>query len=1789
MKMTFEWIQGLRKYKFGFINNHTLCIKSGPAIKFQNILTNETQTIQLPTKYQTDLSIHPLGSYYAITEINNVNPSIYVYNYPHNEAKILNGAGNLEIQQSIFSYSTYYAAVSGVPDFILSVWDFSTGDLICKTNLNGCHLTTFSFCPTDWRYLVGTDRRCIHVWQIETCGEMSLIRCNSLILPERSASLGMYSGLNSSTTTGEDTTSGHYETRFDPKLTESSITGLTENGKEEFDDYIDKSVRVNCVSQAWTNSELVFIGCESGQLLLFDPIGHNMKILRNPFSHSKNRAALDSSLGKPFSESDTNSIDFSLDKSDDKVISLPVRCLTHLLYTRYGVLAGGRDGILRLITLNINNHNHKTTNTSRINPSSKYENQSSMLINETLLNTEIVNCINLYEFDNPMQKGQFNWATNITNLCVTPSYERIAISSRLGHLNVFTLHDTPELSKLTLNFQILTNPDRFIGMGLIKVDNKTYCVTARNTGIINCWDCETGELIGYLFLNDRCYCLSVSPVLPLAVTGMNSGTIMFIDCTSPTSLRIVKVTRLYRKPLTHICFDTNGEYLTTAVDDGPSIVISALPTNSFEPIAHVSFTGKMNSLSIIRSKDSEMIYILLAVGNETGRVAETVYHYELPSNFENDQKKYLQGDCRRLKEDAIKLCKLQLDQPKTGVCFWPSFEMLESNNPLLIAADQLNHTLDLYKLTEKQKEENLAYIKPSYGFTVLSPSQNIKFARDLSNDLLLAYSVDGSVQVISINPIVTLLHWVNIHECNSGGVIAAEFYKNLNTLITCGSDGLLTKIKLNEEDSSYSKTSSSPNLKSFSEQLTSLKGMTDYKITTLSRTSSNVNNPINGQNLPTMMIRSSTAMTLDEQPMFTEDDITETESEIFSSYLENIDSHVNTWIEQCQIDVQTTEDLAYKDTKIHILNELNTIRKTVNAMVDENENLPEMQRIGRLEFELDSEEQSAILNKTKETVAKLREEIHLKDLGKQFVWQAIKNECWDDMCVKGRCLKAFSLPITVTNYPLKHLTSNDKRSFATVTARLKIIKAVEEERETLSAHLFQSILIKKLSPEQKEEVDDEEDEEKSINRILAGSTAKEFGGSTEQDYSQMELYTRMQKVYQIVLTKQTIHQMKECFNKEFNEVYEKKADQLALIRSKLSRIRKIHTDLQQTNALKYLIDPRFDQDEEPEQLLTVTDSEIKVEKYLSPEQLAEIEARRLAEEERRRREKLDNWRERGLEDMMGGVLEIKKEDQLKKDIPKPAFLLTGKLIAHWTEDDKRMYAEYERKVKELNEEREKYKKFLEGELKKIYGQIDEIKTKFDEQLTALFNKWISFQVALLQEELKVWRLKWMLITEEELITREYELRECIDELSKQQVQITENLEAAKAILEQVQEEQEILYAEDKIMEKNLRKEFADIHGPLYEFIAKAYKKRPKRNILNHSGKHTDRGKHETRHSTQHNPYIEKIWQSSQSMKLNNLTEGLDELDNDPSHEQQPGCDNALWHRLCASRRRKIYKEMEIKTCTQRLNDITTFVHRRENDLQSVNTAIETKNKQLTDLIEEYHRNQTDLELQLLVKQGFVEVNINPTTLLHDYDDALLVQREHVEELNKQIIALGESKVLHMTKSKDFKRRFYHLEWELREMLMHYEDLQNKLCDIKRFKITSEIQKYLHSNDYDALISTHIANTEHTIQMLRENHEKAMNQKLARLRRYEVQQSEKLKKENEKAKKDIEELNIALHETKFIHEQSYGKTDKLSSPSFRHKMLIQYQNIVRKIKEQSNELKVLRSELAILHQHKTNVF
>lgn len=60
-----------------------------------------------------------------------------------------------------------------------------------------------------------------------------------------------------------------------------------------------------------------------------------------------------------------------------------------------------------------------------------------------------------------------------------------------------------------------------------------------------------------------------------------------------------------------------------------------------------------------------------------------------------------------------------------------------------------------------------------------------------------------------------------------------------------------------------------------------------------------------------------------------------------------------------------------------------------------------------------------------------------------------------------------------------------------------------------------------------------------------------------------------------------------------------KSVELSRIQEKNVRIRKIANDLKLNEEI---IEPSLDSDEQPERLLTVTNEEIKVEKYISPEE-----------------------------------------------------------------------------------------------------------------------------------------------------------------------------------------------------------------------------------------------------------------------------------------------------------------------------------------------------------------------------------------------------------------------------------------------------------------------------------------------------------------------------------------------------------------------------------------------------------
>lgn len=74
-------------------------------------------------------------------------------------------------------------------------------------------------------------------------------------------------------------------------------------------------------------------------------------------------------------------------------------------------------------------------------------------------------------------------------------------------------------------------------------------------------------------------------------------------------------------------------------------------------------------------------------------------------------------------------------------------------------------------------------------------------------------------------------------------------------------------------------------------------------------------------------------------------------------------------------------------------------------MISTNEALPDIERLGRQEFILDTEEYQRMLSEEEKLINDVREEIEFTNLAVMFMREHVKRSCWDKMAVKGRTIK----------------------------------------------------------------------------------------------------------------------------------------------------------------------------------------------------------------------------------------------------------------------------------------------------------------------------------------------------------------------------------------------------------------------------------------------------------------------------------------------------------------------------------------------------------------------------------------------------------------------------------------------------------------------------------------------------------------------------------------------------------------------------------------------------------------
>jgi regulator of replication initiation timing len=454
---------------------------------------------------------------------------------------------------------------------------------------------------------------------------------------------------------------------------------------------------------------------------------------------------------------------------------------------------------------------------------------------------------------------------------------------------------------------------------------------------------------------------------------------------------------------------------------------------------------------------------------------------------------------------------------------------------------------------------------------------------------------------------------------------------------------------------------------------------------------------------------------------------------------------------------------------------------------------------------------------------------------------------------------------------------------------------------------------------------------------------------------------------------------------------------------------------------------------------------------------------------------------------------------------------------------------------------------------------------FDEILMQLFMKKVRSELVVYQEELKILRLRYSILQEEEMANRERDLIMLIDEKRQASLAMSGELVSAKKQMDEFRTDYEILVADDKTLDKGFRREFADVSNMVADQLYKHFRKRPrgqKAKILDAAYD-----------ASSANPFSDRPSTAKRNEEAQRaLDAAVHELD---THlPENMTVDPTVWERLCQYRREKIDCEARVKQKALILADMQAFVQRRHEEDERLKMEVEDLSEALNKLRSNRQIFFTDLEIQLLLKQGQVEVD--PGKFIPDYRNCLLLHRSVVEDLNHQVKQLSDSKIASMVESKDFRKGIVQLEWEHKKMTMEMEDLQNRMRDIVSMKVTREIQCYLTDGDYDNKKVQEIAGLEQTIQVQKLQHERMVKEKKRTVKQIKRSIEEMMEK-NDALMKELESLNVAVNERRHIHDISGEKKSDLDRKEH-YREIVQRRRLVDLAKAQSQEVAILRAEV-----------
>ncbi|XP_056350633.1 cilia- and flagella-associated protein 43 [Oenanthe melanoleuca] len=1283
----------------------------------------------------------------------------------------------------------------------------------------------------------------------------------------------------------------------------------------------------------------------------------------------------------------------------------------------------------------------------------------------------------------------------ISSLIFSPDYTSLLLVTDQGTVYSYRPVHSGEAVKL-----LDTSSSCFLAADFL-TPGHNYCVSVTISGEVQVWSLEDGTFLGKLSLGIEATSMACCPSSNSVAVGTQIGQICFLDVTKAEAPRVVHRTFLSKLPVVSLHYDQIGQFLIARATEGHIFILDAHPSKLFQVLGYIVLEDEVLHLSVISDFENDLVEVMVLLNEAELQQAKLKIFY-LSSAIRTDTDQYV-NEQGMFKGSGLKREQYDLECPLSSAV------RLKDNT--VYGYSTRAPFICQYRLSE----EKLQYR------SVFSPLKKIpskQFGSGLlclsPNSQWLAAAAKDGVLFIYNTSTLDILAQKHCHSYQGGGIRSMVFSLDGNfILVNSENDCALVCLKWKEiketeveEAALYWQSLLDILNKSTSDENSVLKSMAEWKF----------------------------------DPESTSKSIPVTEED---GNVTNADDM--TWMGQKMQKVMREETQRFANQKKELQMGIKKLRKTIQKMMHENEQVPDIEKLELREFNLDLEDQERAQAEAEEDVARARKEIEMETLSCCYLQDLIKYECWDVMCVKERAVKCFHMDCQVSNYPLKERSKEELetlekalQSKRTETAALKAQKKnLEVDSETLS--------------EEEGEKAAEEVAADGAPHCLSGSLSSQYGGNTSILYHQCDLYTKEQKLNQMILLKDIIYKVKTAFNEEFDLVVQKKEQEIIRVKERNLKIQEI---LEQLELQVELWEPVLTDDEMPERALTVQDSEIKAEKYMTQEEKEQAE--RLAKLERERRlAATDDERLRALDDMMGGVLEIRREDILKMDIPPPSFLSRPEDL--WTEEEKKIFEEYEKNIKELNEGKEEYRQFLRNEWNKIEASIKETTQKFDEIVRKLSEKKLKTDMVIYQEELKILNLIYTLLLDEELDTREAGLHNFLTKKKKEKVKGARKILAAKYGVEASTGPYKDALHEDQSLELDFIKQFADTSGDLLEELLQLYKQRP------------ETPRKETLLDTA-NPYVKESAEDYQDA-LSLLMKAMDELDS-PEH-MPSGLNLSMWKRFCLARRNKIKSEELVKWKVLALGEMKACHRRRVEENEKMKSELENTFQELTRLKEEKMKLQQNVIVQFLLKQGQVELE---STRIPDYSDAVLLERSVVEQLNCSVAAQGEKKITAMVEYKDFSKGIIQLEWEHKKMKMQIQDLKEKARDIVILPISKNCQLFLTMQNYDTHMAQYIAGMEQSLGVMDKLHKKNVKTHQKKVR--ELKKCIRLKEQaNYELSLQLKEMLVSVSERMHIFKAADTRDISEENTRQRYQEILKQKYLRDLVREQEKQLTILQLE------------